>query len=88
MNVLSLVVFAQVFISDGVIRFNQLGYLPDAPKAAVYCGPRVIDPPLFRVTDATGRTVLRDPSKPPQQGTSSSRQWPLALSIRSNQAAA
>ena len=41
-----------------VIRVNQLGYLPDAPKVAVVCAlaPRVIA--SFRVLDARNRTVF------------------------------
>ena len=66
MNVISLVVFAQLFVSDGVIRFNQLGYLPDAPKVAVYCSPKPIDPPPFRVSDASGQVVLERGSTPGQ----------------------
>jgi endoglucanase len=40
------------------IRFNQLGYLPAAPKVAVACAlePRAVE--RFTVTDTTGRPVL------------------------------
>ncbi|HJP86391.1 MAG TPA: glycoside hydrolase family 9 protein [Gemmatimonadaceae bacterium] len=41
-----------------VIRINQLGYLPDAPKTAVYCSLSKRDLTTFRVIDAAGKTVL------------------------------
>ena len=41
-----------------VIRVNQLGYLPDAPKVAVFCSLAKKELTTFRVTDAGGRTVL------------------------------
>ena len=41
-----------------VIRINQLGYLPDAPKVAVLCSLTPVDVRDFVLTDATGRTVL------------------------------
>jgi hypothetical protein len=40
------------------IRYNQLGYLPDAPKVAVLCSLDERLPRRFRVQDASGRTVL------------------------------
>jgi endoglucanase len=40
------------------IRYNQLGYLPDAPKVAVVCSRDERLPRSFRVSDANGRTVL------------------------------
>jgi len=42
-----------------VIRVNQLGYLPDAPKVAVLCSLGSIEAADFAVTDAAGRIVLR-----------------------------
>ena len=42
----------------GVIRVNQLGYLPDAPKVAVYCSTAPIDIRDFQVIDAAGKTIL------------------------------
>ncbi|MGZ3373784.1 MAG: glycoside hydrolase family 9 protein [Gemmatimonadaceae bacterium] len=42
----------------GVIRVNQLGYLPDAPKVAVLCSTAPIDIRDFRVIDAGGKTIL------------------------------
>jgi hypothetical protein len=40
------------------IRYNLLGYLPDAPKVAVLCALDEQLPRSFRVHDAAGRTVL------------------------------
>lgn len=42
----------------GVIRINQLGYLPDAPKVAIFCSLAPIDIHDFQVSDAAGKTVL------------------------------
>ncbi|HUQ97877.1 MAG TPA: glycoside hydrolase family 9 protein [Gemmatimonadaceae bacterium] len=41
-----------------VIRINQLGYLPDAPKVAVLCALHAVDVQKFNVTDASGRNIL------------------------------
>ncbi|PYO77251.1 MAG: glycoside hydrolase [Gemmatimonadetes bacterium] len=57
----ALIVFAQIAAaspSPGVIRFNQLGYLPDAPKVAMYCALQPTEIQHFTVSDATGKTVL------------------------------
>ena len=56
----ALLIFAQLagFSTSAVIRFNQLGYLPDAPKVAVYCDLKPVSAPHFRVSDTTGRVVL------------------------------
>src|SRR5690349_19327768 len=56
-----LLVFTQVAAvspAGDVIRINQLGYLPDAPKVAVYCAATKRELSAFRVTDASGKTVL------------------------------
>ena len=56
----ALIVFAQIAAaspSPGVIRFNQLGYLPDAPKVAMYCALQPTEIQHFTVSDATGKTV-------------------------------
>src|SRR5438105_560816 len=60
MNVTTLVLFAQLAVSTApaVIRVNQLGYLPDAPKVAVYCDRELTEVLSFTVTDAAGDTVL------------------------------
>ncbi len=57
---IALIVFAQIAASPspGVIRFNQLGYLPDAPKVAVYCALQPTQLQSFTVSDVTGKTVL------------------------------
>ena len=52
-----------------VIRVNQLGYLPDAPKVAVVCGLQRFREPLdrFIVTGGGGKIVLErsaSPAKP------------------------
>jgi len=44
--------------ANGVIRVNQLGYLPDAPKTAVFCSLASRELTTFRVSDADGRKVL------------------------------
>ncbi|MFL5604102.1 MAG: glycoside hydrolase family 9 protein [Gemmatimonadaceae bacterium] len=49
------------------IRINQLGYLPDAPKIAVFCALGKSELRTFTVTDAAGRQILRRsplPAKP------------------------
>lgn len=49
-----------------VIRVNQLGYLPDAPKVAVVCGLQKFREPLqsFVVTGSGGKIVLERPASP------------------------
>lgn len=49
-----------------VIRVNQLGYLPDAPKVAVVCALQKFREPLqsFVVTGSDGRAVLQRPASP------------------------
>ena len=49
-----------------VIRVNQLGYLPDAPKVAVVCGLQRFREPLrsFVVTGGDGKAVLQRPVTP------------------------
>jgi endoglucanase len=66
MNVIALVVFAQAAAASpsSVIRVNQLGYLPNAPKVAVLCSLEKIELHDFVVTDASGRTVLQRPATP------------------------
>ena len=49
--------------AEGWIRINQLGYLPQATKVAVYMGDQV--PEGFQVIDAyTGETVFRADARP------------------------
>lgn len=62
-----LLVLAQVAAAStasDVIRINQLGYLPDAPKVAVFCSLTKRDLATFRVTDADGKPVLESPALP------------------------
>src|SRR3954469_12270777 len=42
-----------------VIRANQLGYLPDAPKVAVLCALATVNPGAFTLTDVAGHVILR-----------------------------
>jgi endoglucanase len=46
----------------GVIRVNQLGYLPDAPKVVVFCSLTKTVVRDFVVSDATGRKILERPA--------------------------
>ncbi|MFL5611874.1 MAG: glycoside hydrolase family 9 protein [Gemmatimonadaceae bacterium] len=41
------------------IRINQLGYVPDAPKIAVFCALGKSELRSFTVTDAAGRQILQ-----------------------------
>ena len=68
MNFVGAFVLAQLAASSptAAIRVNQLGYLPDAPKVAVFCSLDSVEIRDFIVTDAAGKTVLRrraDPSR-------------------------
>jgi endoglucanase len=45
--------------ATATIRINQLGYLPDAPKVAVFCSLTPAELGDFVVTDAVGTTVLQ-----------------------------
>lgn len=47
-----------------VIRVNQLGYLPDAPKVAVFCSLTKREISNFRVADDNGRIVLERAARP------------------------
>src|SRR5437868_4377949 len=66
----ALLLFAQLSTTsaaEDVIRVNQLGYLPDGPKVAVFCSLSNKQIAVFRVTDGRGRTVLErsaEPAKP------------------------
>jgi endoglucanase len=48
---------------NAVIRINQLGYLPDAPKVAVFCALQKSEIGTFVVTDERGTTVLERPAE-------------------------
>jgi hypothetical protein len=58
---LILVQIAAVVPPSAVIRINQLGYLPDAPKVAVFCSLVPIDLHNFVVTDSRGNKILQRP---------------------------
>jgi endoglucanase len=61
--IVALVVIAQLSAPAGaVIRVNQLGYLPDAPKVAVVCSLVPIELRDFIVVDDAGKTVLQRPA--------------------------
>jgi endoglucanase len=65
MPFVELFVAAQIAAASPVapaIRINQLGYLPDAPKVAVFCALEKVELSEFAVTDLTGNTVLRRPA--------------------------
>ena len=62
MNIATLMLFAQIAAAPptAAIRINQLGYLPDAPKVAVFCSTALIDLRDFQVIDAkTGDDLTR-----------------------------
>jgi len=44
------------------IRINQLGYIPAAPKVAVFCSLAPIEVRDFVVTNAAGKTILQRPA--------------------------
>ena len=53
--------------TTAAIRINQLGYLPNAPKVAVFCALAPIEVHEFLVADGAGKTILRRsaiPAKP------------------------
>ena len=65
MPILEFLVFAQVTAAvpvPAVIRINQLGYLPDAPKVAVFCSLAPNELRDFVVTDLAGRKILERPA--------------------------
>ncbi|HEY6088651.1 MAG TPA: glycoside hydrolase family 9 protein [Gemmatimonadaceae bacterium] len=65
MPLLQLLIFAQVASTSPappVIRINQLGYLPDAPKVAVICALEQIELRDFALISAAGDTVFVRPA--------------------------
>ena len=65
MSFVELLIVAQIAAVSPVppaIRINQLGYLPDAPKVAVFCALEKIEISEFAVTDLAGNAVLRRPA--------------------------
>ncbi|HEY3133806.1 MAG TPA: glycoside hydrolase family 9 protein [Gemmatimonadaceae bacterium] len=73
MNIIPLIIFAQIAGAPGapvtpasplptaVIRVNQLGYLPNAPKVAVFCSLEKTELRDFEVTTTVGQRVLQRP---------------------------
>ncbi|HMI49787.1 MAG TPA: glycoside hydrolase family 9 protein, partial [Gemmatimonadaceae bacterium] len=62
---LELLIFAQVAAasqSSPVIRVNQLGYIPDAPKVAVFCARAPVELHEFVVSDSRGNSILQRPA--------------------------
>src|SRR5258705_13786141 len=47
---------------SAAIRINQLGYLPDAPKVAVFCSLAPTELGDFVVTDIVGKKILQRPA--------------------------
>src|SRR2546423_14272837 len=68
MNVIALVVFAQVGVlpPSAVIRVNQLGYLPDGLKIAVFCSLEKAALRDFELITAAGKRVLQRLANSPQ----------------------
>ena len=67
MPFIEFLILAQVAAASQVpaaIRINQLGYLPDAPKVAVFCALEKIELVEFVVIDAAGTAVLTRPAAP------------------------
>ncbi len=66
MALLALTVALQIAAASPttVIRVNQLGYLPDAPKVAVLCGLQPIEVRSFVVTRADSSVALERPVAP------------------------
>ena len=67
MPFIEFLIVAQIAAASPVppaIRINQLGYLPDAPKVAVFCALEKVELSEFAVTDLAGNAVLRRPATP------------------------
>jgi len=65
MPLVEFLIVAQIAATAAVppaIRINQLGYLPDAPKVAVFCALEKIELSEFAVTDLAGKAVLKRPA--------------------------
>src|SRR5688572_10662705 len=61
MPLIQILVLLQVAAASttAAIRINQLGYLPDGPKVAVFCSLAPTELSDFVVTDTTGRKILQ-----------------------------
>jgi hypothetical protein len=67
MHLIEVLILAQVAAAappSPVIRINQLGYLPDAPKVAIFCALAKVALTDFTVTNLAGTTVLTRPALP------------------------
>src|SRR6185503_14530277 len=63
MAVVEVLILLQVAAaSPAAIRSNQLGYLPEAPKVAIFCSLAPVELHDFVVTDIAGKTVLQRPA--------------------------
>lgn len=62
------------------IRFNQLGYPPDAPKVAVICALQAATVGRFEVRDAQGRVVHRGAAQASEPFAACARTWRLDFS--------
>jgi endoglucanase len=65
MALIQFLILAQVAVASPAppaIRINQLGYLPDAPKVAVFCALDKFELREFVVVDSKGNTVLARPA--------------------------
>ena len=63
-QILALLQVGAAYPTTAVIRINQLGYLPDAPKIAVFCALEKTELRTFVVTDNYGKTLLERPATP------------------------
>src|SRR2546429_8098446 len=64
MPLIQILALLQLSISGtttAAIRVNQLGYLPDAPKVAVFCALEKTELREFIVADTAGKEILRRP---------------------------
>jgi endoglucanase len=67
MPFIEFLIVAQVAAASSVppaIRINQLGYMPDAPKVAVFCALEKVELTEFVVTYLDGNSALRAPAAP------------------------
>jgi len=67
MPLIEFLILAQVAAASpfsATIRINQLGYLPDAPKIAVFCSTGQTELRDFVVTDGRGNKIRQQPALP------------------------
>lgn len=63
-QILALLQVGAAYPTTAAIRINQLGYLSDAPKIAVFCALEKTELRTFVVTDSYGKTLLERPATP------------------------